>query len=249
MAAGLTAARSDGASATESGDDFLLRERAAFLFGFWDVLPWFWINRPSAVLLAENKLRQLALANAHGFRVPRTIVSNDAAAVRSFVAKQASIVKPVSGGSFVESGRTYDIHTSPVTVADLTDGAAQSAPAIYQERIDRQFDLRVTVVGTRVFASRILLSKSDQARPDWRAADPADVTYEQHRLPPSFEAACIAFVRASGLVFGALDFIVTPDGDHVFLEINPSGQWGWIEDATGARITEAIVDSLARGAA
>ena len=54
-------------------------------------------------------------------------------------------------------------------------------------------------------------------------------------------------MRGLSLTYGALDFIVTPDGEHVFLEINPSGQWGWIEEATGLAITNTIVDLLVEG--
>jgi glutathione synthase/RimK-type ligase-like ATP-grasp enzyme len=229
--------------------EFVSQECAGFLFGFWESLPWFWINRPSAITLANSKLWQLSLANAQGFRVPRTLVTNCGEAARHFVGDGDYIAKAVVSGGFRENGRRYAIFTTPVTPDDLPDDAVRSAPVIYQERIANRFDLRVTVVGERVFAARISIPDDDKSEADWRAVDPARVAYEIHKLPPALEAACVAYVKAHALVFAALDFIITPQGDYVFIEINPSGQWGWLEDATGVPITDAIVDCLITGAA
>jgi hypothetical protein len=227
--------------------EFVSQECAGFLSGFWQTMPWFWINRPSALILANNKLWQLALADAHGFRVPKTLVTNYARAARDFVGTNDSVAKTVVSAGFREGDQRYAIFTTPVTNEDLSDNSVQAAPVIYQERIANRFDLRITVVGEQVFASRI--SKRDETETDWRAVDPANIAYDIHHLPSALEAACIAYVKAHSLVFAALDFIITPDGDYIFLEINPSGQWGWLEEATGAPITDTIVDCLIRGSA
>ena len=135
------------------------------------------------------------------------------------------------------------VYTSAITVNDLSDASVQAAPAIYQERIANEFDVRVTVIGSRVFAARILAQRRD-GEVDWRALDASRLRYEHYVLPDDIERRFIALVQAFSLSFAALDFIVTPDGEHVFLEINPSGQWGWLESATGHPITDAIVDRL-----
>jgi glutathione synthase/RimK-type ligase-like ATP-grasp enzyme len=233
-------------SAPQAEVDFVSHESAAFLTGFLEAMPWFWMNRPSAVAHAANKLQQLARASEFGFCLPRTLVTNSPHAARNFVRDQPSIVKTVAAAAFSQCGELYAVYTSPVTVDDLSDASVQAAPAIFQQRIVNECDLRVTVVGDRVFAVRILTKRRD-GEVDWRALDTARISYERYALPAEIERRCVAFTRAFSLSFAALDFIVTPEGEHVFLEINPSGQWGWLEQATGLPISDAIVDRLIAG--
>jgi hypothetical protein len=223
--------------------DFITRESAGFLAGFWETVPWFWMNRPSAVATASSKLRQLAQARELGFRVPETLVTNNPTAAREFVGARYAIAKPVVSGGLSEAGQRYAVYTTPITRDDLADEAVSAAPIIFQERIANDFDLRATIVGTRVFATRISI-RDRERETDWRAVDPSRLTYACYRLPSELEARCIALTQALSLSFAALDFVVTPEGEHVFLELNPSGQWGWLEEATGAPITDAIVDQL-----
>jgi glutathione synthase/RimK-type ligase-like ATP-grasp enzyme len=175
------------------------------------------------------------------------MVTNSPKAARDFVSGRDGIAKSVVNGGLTEGDRRYAIYTTPVTSDDLADEAVRAAPIIFQERIANAFDLRVTVVGTRVFATRIFVRDRD-GEADWRSVDPSRITYEPHRLPSRLEAGCIALVKAFALSFAALDFIVTPQGEHVFLELNPSGQWGWLEEATGTPVTDAIVNQLIEGA-
>lgn len=58
----------------------------------------------------------------------------------------------------------------------------------------------------------------------------------------------LALARRLGLSYCALDLVVTPSGDYVFLEVNPSGQYGWLESLTGLPITRELVRMLMRGA-
>ena len=225
---------------------FVTRECAGFLAGYWETAPWFWMNRPSAAVHAASKLRQLAEARRRGFAVPETLVTNCPTTAREFLLDRAGIAKVVTSGGLDDAGRRYAIHTTPISAADLSDEAVRAAPVIFQERIANHYDLRVTVVGTLAFATRIIADDRG-GNADWRAIEPSRLRYERHDLPPAIEASCIALVKAFSLSFAALDFIVTPEGEHVFLELNPSGQWGWLEEATGVPITDAIVDQLIEG--
>src|SRR5262249_50266763 len=135
--------------------DFIRRESAGFLAGLWETMPWCWMNRPSTLDIAANKLVQLDRARSAGLPVPGTLVTNDPRAARAFVAAGATIVKPVVSGGLPASRRSLRaVYTTQVTRDDLRDDAAVSAaPAIYQRRVPNAFDLRVTVVGALVFAT------------------------------------------------------------------------------------------------
>lgn len=224
-------------------------ESRAFLDGIFEGADWRWVNRPSAVLRARNKLLQLQYARRQGFSVPETLVTNDPAAVRSVAGRwhdeTGLVAKAVVGGKITVAGQAYGLFTQTVSPQQLEDDwSVRASPCIFQRRIPRTCDVRVTVAGSAVFATEILFGEPATAPVDWRLAEPSEVSYRPHLLPAAIETASRSLVCAFGLVFGALDFILTPDGSYVFLELNPSGQWGWLEAATGQPITSAIVEAL-----
>jgi glutathione synthase/RimK-type ligase-like ATP-grasp enzyme len=203
------------------------------------------MNAPAATARAEHKLLQLRYAQQLGFTVPPTLATNCPNAARRVVGPAAAIAKTVVGGKLTIDGTDHAVFTSAITAEDLNaDDEILACPVIFQSRIDTEFDLRVTVVGNQVFAARISLRNRTQHDLDWRRADPTRLIYERHVLPPELESKCTKLVAAMGLTYGALDFVVTPAGDHIFLELNPAGQWGWIEQVLGFPITNAILDRL-----
>jgi glutathione synthase/RimK-type ligase-like ATP-grasp enzyme len=121
--------------------------------------------------------------------------------------------------------------------------AIEACPAIYQHLVPRLSDLRITVVGRHVFGALIFMDASADVV-DWRAAPVGSLRYEGYDVPESQARLCQQLLRTLGLTYGAFDFIVTPSGEHVFLEVNPSGQWAWIEQATAQPISAAIVRTL-----
>lgn len=223
--------------------DFAERERTGCLSGLWESSPWFWMNRPSSVAHAKNKLLQLTMAKRLGFRIPKSLATNCIDTAREFVRSRAAISKPITGGGL---SAQETIFTTKVEAHHLYDEALGAGPAMFQERIQRGFDLRVTVVGQNIFAAKIIVRDAPE-EVDWRALSPGEVYYETCSIPQSLAGLCHDLMRGLSLTYGALDFMVTPAGEYVLLEINPSGQWGWIEEATGLEITSAIVDLLVEG--
>ncbi len=118
------------------------------------------------------------------------------------------------------------------------------APVIYQREIRKAFDVRVTVIGDKVFAAAIHSQDHNETEVDWRSGTRDDLRHEAIELPPDVAAQCLALTAALGLRYGAIDLVADLDGRHWFLEINPNGQWAWIERRTGLPLAEAIVDTL-----
>ena len=121
------------------------------------------------------------------------------------------------------------------------------APLVIQEYVPKSLEVRATVVGSQVFAAAIHSQQSQRARHDWRHYDFDKTPHEAHTLPEGVSSLCIQLVQSLSLNFGAIDLVLTPDGRYVFLEINPSGQWLWIEELTDLPIGDAIADCLLRG--
>jgi len=203
-----------------------------------------WINSPFNERRAKSKPAQLLTAQRVGFDIPRTLVTNDPDEVRRFVSgspKQV-IYKGLSQPRDMAPGKA--LFTGIVTEQVLAGiDAIRVTPGIFQERVDKAYELRVTVVEQRIFAAKIDSQVSTDAQLDWRRAL-HDVDYQAVTLPREIEDKIHAFMTAFGLVYGAFDFIVTPDGRTVFLEINPSGQYMWLECATGLEISSALAEAL-----
>jgi ATP-grasp ribosomal peptide maturase len=201
-----------------------------------------WLNHPHRASIAEYKPLQLAQAAAVGLDVPDTLVTNEVAEARRFVAKHGqAIYKPLTQAQ-IGAGRM--VYACVVTPSDLDGepGTGVAATAhMFQERIHSEYAVRLTVVDGAMFAAAIH-AHSPAAAIDWRA-DYAALSYERTSVPAQVRHGVQALMARLGLRFGAFDFLICPDG-WVFLEVNPNGQWAWIETATGLPIAAAIADAL-----
>ena len=213
----------------------------------WESLRALWVPAPPSIRARGNlKFWQLGVAREIGFDVPRTLVTNDPKAFIAFHANERSriITKAVSPLATID-GRRPIMATHLVERRDLRRVlAVRHEPVITQGLVSKTQELRVTVVGTRVFAAATRSDRMPTTPIDWRATrDP--VVFEPCRLPRVVAARCVQLTRAMGLTFGAIDLILTPEGRYVFLEINPAGQFGFLP-GLAADIADALADLLAR---
>lgn len=127
-----------------------------------------------------------------------------------------------------------------------------ACPVVFQAYIEKHLELRITIVGEAIFAAEIHSQEYEDTKIDWRysAMSPnAMPTHKIHNLPDEVSNKLLSLMKHLGLVFGCIDMILTPEGEYVFLEVNPGGQWGWVEKLTGMPITDALTDMLIRGSA
>lgn len=216
-------------------------ECAAAIAGLWSCLPAEWINDPDRDEAASRKMWQLKLASQLGLRVPRTCMTNSPEQAKQFVdAEQGTVIfKPFSA-----TPQTWR-ETRPVRECDLAlMDLIRFAPVIFQELIPGGIDVRVTIVGERVFPAEIRAGESAYEF-DFRI-DTANAPIAVHPLPLDVQERLLRLMRQLGLWYGAVDLRLAPDGDYVFLEINPAGQWLFIEIATGQQITAALAELMQR---
>jgi glutathione synthase/RimK-type ligase-like ATP-grasp enzyme len=203
-----------------------------------------WVNPRAVDRRLRYKPGQLLLARRSGFDTPDTIISNDPAAISDFLDHHegAGIYKPLTW--YFEPPDKI-LFTNSITTKFIAQNGASvgRAPGIFQPRIPKSFELRITIVGEKVFPIRVESQAHNGAQLDWRRKQ-LDLTYRSYSLKPSFQERLLNFHRSLGLVYGAYDFIVTPDDRLIFLEVNPAGQWLWIEDLTSCPISEAVADAL-----
>ena len=211
-----------------------------------------WVNDPESGLRAEFKPIQLKTARQCGMDIPRTLITSVAQEARDFIQENRSIglrtiyktlaytdvVNPVSADSEV-------IYTTLVTEDDLDEELIRVAPCLFQAEVPKDVELRITVVGSQIFTAAIDSAGTDAGKVDFRMAY-EELTYAEIELPELVVKQVMSIMRSLNLTFGALDIIRRPDGGYVFLEINPSGQWAWLEAEIGLPITAALCDTLER---
>jgi len=202
-----------------------------------------YLNHPMRLPEAELKPVQLAAATRLGFTVPATLVTNDPEQARRFAKQRPVVYKPLRVPPYEVDGRAQTIWVREVD-PDEIDETVSGTAHMFQERVDKSADVRVTVVGHRVFCVRI---DTDGDHLDWRY-DYQRLSYRVVDPPAGLTRALRAYLDGVGLVFGAFDFALDRAGDWVFLECNPNGQWAWLEEATGLPMTAAFADLLERGA-
>lgn len=225
--------------------DYCAGEWLAALQSLYWTLEGRWLNSPHAIALAENKVRQLEAARTSGLRVAPTLITNDPKAAAAFAVRHNIIGKPLRNSVIQSGGAERVMFTSRVNIGGQTDSRSiRACPVILQQEIPKRFDIRVTVVGDKVFSASIDSQATADTEVDWRCTSDADLPHCVYELPAAVAAQCVAVTRKLGLRFGALDFVLDPEGQLWFLEINPNGQWGWIQTRTGQPIAAAIVSEL-----
>ncbi|MGP4089116.1 ATP-grasp ribosomal peptide maturase [Streptomyces sp. KR55] len=203
-----------------------------------------WINNPHHDRLAAHKPQQLTAATRCGLRVPRSIITNDPNAARTF-AKQVNgplICKPILGGRLpVGEDRALMVATHHVDPATFDDSIRTTAH-YFQEAIPKAYEVRLVAVGDQVFGGT-LHATSEKAATDWRT-DYEHIEYGTTAFPDDVASAVRRFLAYYEIVFGSFDFAVTPEGKWVFFENNPAGTWAWVENRTGLPIAAAHADYL-----
>lgn len=225
------------------------KELENLLEGLWRTISdVYWVSQPAALEKARRKMFQLKLAREAGFRVPRTIVTNDPETAREFISscKDGAVYKTIHL-SYIEAGDDgYAVPTTVVTpeLVDQLD-IIRNSPSLFQERIRKHHELRVTVVGRQIFAVYINSQKFEETTNDWRHPDHLhELDYRPVELPREVADSMLVMMTELGLQFGAFDLAVDPEGQYWFFEINGNGQWYWLEHATDLLISKAVADIL-----
>lgn len=230
---------------------WLRGECANFVDGVWANTDALWVSDPHQLRRASLKIVQLQIAEQLGFRLPQYLVTNDPFRAREFVGRhpEGVVVKTLSTPAIMGSDNSAGmVYTHRLTAEDLDYlGSVAHGPTQFQAFVSKRRDVRVTVIGDRLFAVGLESARVPDAMDDFRKAEIWDIPHVPVTIPESIERGCLELVRRLGLRFGAIDLLETPDGEHVFLEINPNGQWLWLEEMTGLPLVSAMADLLECG--
>jgi len=184
-----------------------------------------WINPLAATYLAETKAYQLAVANSIGFNTPQTLIGNDFRAFQKFEGK--IIIKSLDTVLLREDDHCLFTYSTIKNAKELNDENVSTAPLTVQEYISPKTDIRVTVIGKELVAVKIT-SGGLGIEEDWRTIERDKIEYTDIELPNKIKDLCFEMLEKLGLNFGAIDLIANNNDDYIFIEINPTGEWGWL---------------------
>lgn len=234
----------------ESDKSFAEREVGESLKSLWRLIDdEIWLNAPHRILRSSNKPEQLVLAKQFGLIIPKTCVCSDANTAKLFYEEcnEDMVAKAVKHG-FVYENDLARVATTQKIDTEFFDRFEEFAPIpmIFQENIHKEYDIRATIVGDKIFSTAILSQSNEITRTDWRLSDCHKISLEQHKieLPEQIENSCIRMTKNFGLRYSAIDLVLGKDGSYYFLELNPNGQWAWLEQLGIHNIREAIIEEL-----
>ena len=220
----------------------LLRSLSVFLGSSFS------LNPPVEAARSASKPYQQTVAGNVGLTVPRTLYTNEPHRIRQLLTalRGRMIYKPFTqlGTWKLDDGRAAILYTTLLTSENLPpDEILQATPGIYQELVPKAYELRVTVIGDHVFPVKIPSQGIRNAELDWRR-NPRELRMERVEIAADLERALLRLMRQMGLLFGCIDMIVTPEGEHVFLEVNEMGQFLFVEDLAGLPLLDAFCEML-----
>jgi hypothetical protein len=208
-----------------------------------------WVNDPLAISRASYKPEQIMRAARSGLMVPDTLITNSPSEAEVFCRTHAwdVIAKPIGHGEIRGDVPQEDqvVYTNLLR-ADGSDSLnlVANCPTLFQVHVHKEYDLRITVVGNRCFPVALHSQERNASQVDCRRDNMQDMRYSVVDLPISLTSQLVGLVRSYDLYFGAIDLVKGVDGRYWFLELNPAGQWAWLEQKVDVPISNAIAECL-----
>lgn len=237
-------------SGNEAGSEeekFIASEVKSLINTLYSIPSIKWVNDPFVANRCKVKFQQLLLAHQYSVKIPKTIITTQPEKAKEFFIScgQEVLVKTIYTGNTTIDGMNRGIPSRKVGKDDFYRfyDSISLSPTQLQEYIKKAFELRITIIGEKVFAVKIDSQVNEETKIDWRLHTKMN-PHSIFELPSKIEKFCIDFLKKQGLLYGAMDFIVTPKDEYYFLENNPFGQYLWLEIETKIPLTEEICNLL-----
>jgi hypothetical protein len=198
-----------------------------------------YLNNKYDIIKAENKLIQLKVAKTIGFSTPKTIITNDKNALTEFIKQDRKYcIKPLYLGFFELHGNNFIPYTAIIKNSDYD--LITNYPVLVQEYVEKKYEIRLTCVGDKIFPVKILSQVNDNTKIDWRIENCAAVEYEKMNINCDINNRCLKLLDCFNLNFACIDLIVGKNNKIYFLDLNPNGQWAWLDEILKLGIAEEI---------
>jgi len=225
--------------------EFYQNEWTAFLDNLWTTFNCRWISPIESLTKAKNKFSQLRQAKQVGLKIPETLISNDLLKIKDFFEKTKGqvLVKSLKTQIIEENECLALIRAKKLRKQDLKNPALYFTPIIFQEILPRQMEIRIVAMGEKLFAFGIR-PKTNKKYIDIKRHSLESLEHFPYELSKDLEIKIKALLKSYNLPFSSMDFILTPGGEEFFLDLNPNGQWLWLEFMTKVPLSDYFVEFL-----
>lgn len=224
-------------------DNYVKAQSGLALTALYESLETLWVCHPRKLRRADIKALQLIEASKAGLKTPNTLISNDPAKVAAFVdslgEKECALKPLIALGVSDEQG--YRLPLTTILPKDHPLDAVAMAPTIFQPYIEKMAELRCVVIGKKIFTAKIISQADESTCRDWRGGD---CQLEIYSLPEHVQSSLHRMMDSFGINFASVDMILTPEEECVFLELNPNGQWLWLEEELDFPLLASMADLL-----
>lgn len=213
-------------------DDHFNDEWRCAILGFFYQIPFTkWVNHPFANINANNKIEQLVRAKEYDFIIPDTIVTQDYKVFNNFYYKYSGeiITKPISHGYIKEHDKVFNIYTSKIETNSYDITLFEKCPTLFQEKISKICDIRILYIDGMIECVEIKPVDNYRKSIDIRWDNMNDVQYSSLEVPEDIINKINKLIYSYKLRFAAIDMAIAKNGDWIFFEINPNGQWAWLD--------------------
>ncbi len=234
----------------ENLEDMVIEESKRTLQGLMVTHKGLIVNNPFNNYRANNKIEQLQHARKRGLKVPDTIITNDTVKAKEFYQKHnGNIIFKMQKLPIIKDEN--EVHKTIMTTRVLPEHLdnfrrVENSPCFFQELIEKEYEIRITVIGEKLFPIAIYSQSSEISRDDFRRYDFEKVKYGLVEIPQNISKKVVDLTYSYKLHYAGIDLIYTPKGEYIFLEINPNGQYLWTEEMSGVKITDFFADYLAQ---
>ena len=229
-------------------DNFIRVQSTTTLAALYGSLQTLWVGQPSRLRHADIKPLQLAEASRAGLKIPTTLISNDPSRAAAFVDELGDTecaIKPLIATRANDGEADRLPLTTTLPRGHSLDSVAL-APTVLQPYVEKAYELRCVVMGERIFSAKLNSQANEVTRRDWRAGnlDQGELEHEVFDLPEHVEGSLRRLMSRFEINFASIDMIVTPEDEFVFLDLNPNGQWLWLEIELGLPLVASMADLL-----
>jgi glutathione synthase/RimK-type ligase-like ATP-grasp enzyme len=229
-------------------EDLIYHERRSSLYSWFRTLDCKWVNAPWIMDAVDSKPYQYSIAKKIGIKIPATLVTNVKDKFFNFyeLCNQKVIIKQLSEINLIkedkENKKAFGFHTNKIEEKHLKEiDLLINSPCLFQQLIEKKGDIRITVIGNNIFSAFIDSQSKESTKIDFRHDD---VPVKYFEFPDDEKTKLLNMMKELNLHYGAVDYVLTPDNELVFLEINTAGNYLWIEHELGLPISECIAKYL-----
>lgn len=194
-----------------------------------------------------NKMYNLLLARQLGIETPVSFMTSEKKVIEDYILRRKTnlITKPVSQGSALGYKSRINGFTSRISELELSEIPDFFPMSFFQEKVDKLFEIRTFYLNEKTYSMAIFSQGDPQTEIDFRNYnDEKPNRTPPYTLPPELNEKIIRFMKISKLRSGSLDFVVDQQGRHLFLEVNPIGQYYQVTYPCNYMIENEIAQAL-----